>query len=317
MRLCPKIGHWLVDCFCSSSIFSFLINFNVIISCLSFLIGFKVKISNSNKGSIQIEVLKTVLQSLTLALFSIGLVATWTLTYRSTASCWMMNTARQFYRNRNGLGGTRQKSLLFNLIVNNIASAVLVGLLTVAFTPAICHVTPPHFIHAILFPSEHFSIPFNIFCCIYMVTTGVFIASRIAKLLFYICAILYESQLMLRTAYSPNPLEPRSIFQKAVKTQHQSFLFIKEYCTFGFAFLPFIMALGICINIVATLVCIKFHFNLPPILTFLFGGFDIAALVVEVGLYAFAMAGPEESEKFVSYWKISLMKKVERKQLKG
>ncbi len=228
-----------------------------------------------------------------------------------------MNTARQFYRKRNGVGGNRQNDILFELIVINIGSAMFVGLLNIAFSPVLCHVTPPHYLQAILYPNQRFSYKFTGFCCIYIVTIGTFVVLKIGKLLFYICAALYESQFMLRTAYSPNSLEPPSNFQKAMHTLRQSYLFIKEYCTFGVAFFPFIMALGICVNIVTTLVCIKFHSHIPPILTLCFGGFDIATLVITIGLYGFSMAGPEEYDKFLVYWKRRLIKKLERKQLTG
>ncbi len=323
-RIMQKIGPHVIKYSKSKDLFyihktkytiiSSIIELNVILVCLSFSLGFKIKTSNT-KSSIQFEILKYVFQSLVLALFSSGLVATWTFNRQSNASCWMMNTAQNFYRKRMGVGGTRQNDILFELIVINIGSAVCVGLLTVVFSPIFCQVTPPHYVHAILFPNEGFSYKFTGFCCIYLVTVGIFVGMKIGKLLLYICAPIYESQFMLRTAYSLNPFEPPTNFQKAVHTQRQSYLFIKEFCTFGVAFFPFIMALGLCINIVTTLVCIKFHSTIPPILTLVFGGFDIAVLVITVGLYGFAMAGPEEYDKFLLYWKRRLMRKVERKQL--
>jgi len=107
----------------------------------------------------------------------------------------------------------------------------------------------------------------------------------------------------------------------ALKIYKQSFLFIKEYNSFGIIFFPFIMTVGMSINIVTTFICIKFHSNLPLLVTFAFGGFDSVCWILTVGLYAYTMASSEECDNFHEYWrrrdcKIQL-EKVERKQLTG
>ncbi len=76
------------------------------------------------------------------------------------------------------------------------------------------------------------------------------------------------------------------------------------------------MALGMCINIVTTMVCIKFHGTISPFLVLALGGLDFATLVVTVGLYGFSVVGFEESEEFKKYWsRRRFLKKVERKQV--
>ncbi len=301
---------------------STVINRNNILICIAFLIGFKWQGNTGESTSYQLEIVKTVLHSLNLAIFLLGLVATWTFNCHSDVSCSMMNQARKFYQQRNGFGGSSWNTLLFQLIIVNIVSCVFAGLATITFTPFLCQVTPPHLIHSVIYPSQQFSLEFAGLCCVYIGTVGIFIAIKIAKLLFYICAVLYESQFILIPAYSSTsqvagyPNSPLPNFQNSIRIYQKSFLFITQFCTFGVAFLPLIMTLGMCINIVTTLVCIKFHGSISYILVFACGGFDFATLVITVGLYGFSVVGFEASEEFKKYWsRCQFLKKIERKQL--
>lgn len=298
------------------TLYSALITLNIVLICFAFLIEFTAQSEDIEESSIQLEILKWVLRSLNLIFFLLGLVATWTFSYRSNASCWMMNQARNFYHNRITLEikGTRWNSLLFELIIQNISSNIFLALVTIAFSPFICKTTPIHLIHSIIFSSQPFSLKLTTLSAVYMVTIGTFMCCRIAKLLFYICTVLYESQFMLRYAYGSH-----SNFQSAIHLYKQGFLFIKEYNSFGILFFPFMMTVGLCVAIVMSFVCIKFHSEFPLILTLSFGGFDVASLVVTVGLYAYTMASSEECDKFNKYWsdRCWKMKKVERKQLFG
>lgn len=308
----------------SKDIFSVVINLNNILICIAFVIGFKWESNTEGATSYQLQILKTVLQSLNLGIFSIGMVATWTFSYHGDVSCSIMNQARKFYLQRNGLGGSPWNTLLFKLIVVNIVSSSLAAMATITFTPFMCKVTPPHLIYSMISPSsssQPLSLKFTGFCCVYMATVAVFMTVRITKLLFYMCAVLYESQFTLISAYSsthnvagypshfPN-------FKSSIKIYQKFFLFMTEFCTFGVAFFPLIMSLGMCINIMTTLVCIKFHGSISPILVLACGGLDFATLVITVGLYGFSVVGFEESEKFKGYWsRCRFLKKIERKQL--
>lgn len=306
----------------SKNIFSTLINFNNILICIAFLIGFKWESNTgSSSNSYQLQILKTVIQSLNLSMFSIGIVATWTFNNHGDISCSIMNQARKFHRERNGKGGSNWNTLLFKLIIINIVSSCLGAMAAIIFTPFLCKITPPHLIYSMIFQSSSFSLEFTGFCCIYMATVGVFVCVKTTKLLLYMCAVQYETQFMLKSAYSySNTVSGHSKnlpnFKSSIKIYQKCFLFICQFCKVGVAFFPFIMALGMCVNIVTSLICIKFHGSIPAILVVAFGGLDLATLVVTVGLYGFSVVGLEESDKFKKYWsRMRFMKKIERKQL--
>ncbi len=280
------------------------------------------------KTQTQKMVLGAVLFILFMTLYSICLATTWTFKYRSKNAIFMMNQARGLYLDRLMNPGkipgapTKRESALFGALLYTLMMTCFVPLIMVTVFPATSRDNPSHIICTWLLPAnviEERPILIKIFCCLYMGIFGYFGVIPVVQAFSFITAVLYEAKFLLKRGYKYGENVGIEKHSNSLHRQWiiyaQNIIFIREINRFGSCLYPMIMLTAFCINVVTTMVCMKFYQQLSTLMLVLFLGFDVVVAVATVIVHSFGVVAKEESERFRKYWKPRLFSKLARKQL--
>lgn len=310
----------------SYKILSGVLNFLAIITWVAAVIGLGTIFEDPTSENADAEktVLISVVQVLNVGLYSQAMVAIWTFQYQLEEGIWMMNQAKQFseIREQNSDKETKsnwKESTLFEIIAYNNCVVAAAGVITISATPLLSRSTPPHIILGWIYLEGTFDAALiTVACCTYLLIVSIWVAVSILQVLIYICSILFESQFMLRTGYNSNwsmvkETTVKANFRKARLVYSQSFMFIQAYNSFGYWIFPSTMAAGFIINVISSFVCIRLSHSLSPTVLITFAAFDVATLIVTIGLHSFTMISSEESTRFQKFWREKMLSKVDRR----
>ncbi|CAL8090585.1 unnamed protein product [Orchesella dallaii] len=338
----PKRGYYENTSW-SQKITSYLVVSNVSLIWLASGIGLKILSSDSpndefisvkdKHNNIQKKILNTVLHTLYLGIYSLLLAAVWTNSYRSTNTVWMMTQAKFLYAKRESHPSTKtsNKKLpfdLFDMLLYSVVVICIFGIATLTFPPIITDNTPAHLIFKTILPKSIISAHskwLTGLCCAYLGVVGGFGVVPVLQTFTFMCAVIFESQFVLRPSYQTPKQYYTAIFRmhKRVNFQEgkllfsQNQLFVRSYNDFGDVYFPLVMTCGFCVNVVTSLVCIKFYEDLSIMLLLIFGGFDLVTVFVTIAIHSFCMAGLEEFGKFEKFWRLRLFTKLQRRQFRA
>lgn len=325
-----------------------LIDRNLGLLVIASIIGLKKVYSTTNSSShtdpskvlspedIKLQTQKIVLGSvlfiLYMTLFTVLLVATWSFKARTNSAVFMMNLARGLFVDRLQNPGkipgapTKRESALFGFLLYNLLMVCFVGLAAVTVFPITSNNNPANVVLNWILPVNVYENRPNLVkfvSCVYIGICGYFGVIPVIQAFSYITAVLYEVKYILKRAYN-NVNNENSCAQKLPNTFQyqwtiyaQNILFVREINQFGYFLYPGIMLTAFCINVVTTMVCMKFYQELPVLMFLLFLGFDAVVAVATVVIHSFGVVAKEESERFRMYWKPRLFSKLAQRRLKA
>ncbi len=294
------------------------------------------KVSSEDlKIQTQQMVLGAVLFILYTALFIFLLVTTWSFKHRTNSAVFMMKLSRGLYldrvRNPGQIPGapTKRESALFGALLYNLMVVCFVGLSAVTVFPITSKNNPAQVLLTWILPQhliENRPGLIKILSCLYVGISGYFGVIPVIQALSYITAVLFETKFILKRAngYDTNNTDNKfgiqnqpNLFHRQWSVYAQNILFVKEINQFGHFLYPGIMLTGFCINVVTTMVCMKFYEELPVLMFLLFLGFDAVVAVATFVIHSFGVVAKEESERFRIYWKPRLFSKFAQRRLKA
>lgn len=273
-------------------------------------------------------VLGSVLFLLFLTLFVYCLVATWTFKHRTKNIIFVMNQARGLYLDRLKNPGrilgvpTKKESALFGFLLYNLMMVCFFGLLAVTLFPLASNSNPAYEVLTWILPQKIFhEIPsvIKIICCVYLFFSGYFGVIPVIQAFSYLAAFLYELKYILKRGYNYNNTlgckKSLKSFYREWIIYAENILFVREINQFGIFLYPAVMLTAFCVNVVTTMVCMKFYNELPVPMLLIFLGLDAVSAIATVVVHSFGVVAKEEGERFRMYWKTRLFSRLAKRQL--
>ncbi|CAL8090588.1 unnamed protein product [Orchesella dallaii] len=305
-----------------------LIDLNLLIIYISSGVGLHEILSQetdhldpeAEKLQTQKAVLGAVVYVLFLGLFTCLLGISWTFKNRHNETVWMMSHAHSLHKERDSqpsgesTSQEKKEGALFSVLLYALLFVCVTGLLTVTTIPFASKNTPAHVIFTQLLPFPKDSFVFALVCAIYLGISGYFGVILVVQAFCYITAVLYEIKFVLKGGYHTVETRKDFTFKREWLAYGQATIFVREVNLFGFVFFPIIMIVGFCINVVTSLVCIKYYHQLPLPMLLVLLGFDGVTIIATLVTHNFAVVAEEESEKFKKYWTPRLVSRLQRKQ---
>lgn len=326
-----------------------IIDRNLVLIVIASIIGLKRVLGENNptnqtspdltREQIKIQTQKMVLGGVLLILYTVIflvlLVTMFSFKYRSNSGVFMMSQARALHldRKRNpgktqGAGApTKRESVIFGALIYNLMTVCFVGLAALTVFPLASRNNPGRVILSWLLPENIMQgkpILIKLISCVYIGISTYFGIIPVIQAFSYMTAVLFESKYILKQAFNNlsvsftfNNRRSAETFCRQWNIYAQNVLYVRAINSFGHYFYPGTMLTGFCVNVVTTMVCMKFYEQLPAVVFLLFFGFDIVTAVATAAVHSFAVVAKEESERFRRYWKSRLFGKLARKQLRA
>ncbi len=209
-------------------------------------------------------VLGSVLYILYLSIFGIWLVSAWTLKYRTNSALFMMNQMLGLYVDRLRSPGkvpgapSKRASTVFCAVLYNLMMTMFGAYLAVTVIPVISRNNPGEVVLSWILPENYNETYLNkIFSCLYIGVSGYFGSIPLIQVFCYATAILFEIKYLLKRAYGGSGTSD-SMFHRQWIVYSENILLVREINQFGSHIYPDIMLTAFSINVVMTMVCIKF-----------------------------------------------------------
>lgn len=286
---------------------TFVLDCNVGLMWLAAFVQLTSRITEeSAEETDQADILNMVLQYLFLAMYTLVLSASWTFRFRGPATIWMIENSYFLSSERKSADNYEEKraeEILYGSALYGVVVVCFSGSFIHGAMPLITNSTPGHTIFKWIIPGgilKDMGMWYNVVCCSYMGFIGFVGVLPIIQALMFQCGFLYESQFTLKPVYGESCLT--KAFAKYKTVYHQSFLFIQGYNRYGYVWFSGLMGSAFFLNVISTLICIRFHSVLHPLLLGFFVGFDVICGILTVMIHAISMLSSEEAAKFLGYW---------------